>query len=78
MSDRVEYGLLTFGMDGMIIAKSAGSKQQNYIVVPHHRSDLGVMKAFQDPKGEFIISLGKDKSLVCSKLKYVKFLRLQI
>ncbi|KAE8749512.1 hypothetical protein FOCC_FOCC003778 [Frankliniella occidentalis] len=69
MSERVEYGLVTYGMDGIVIARPMGSKQQFYIVLPHHRSDLGVAKAFQDPKGEFILSLGKDKSLVCSKLK---------
>ncbi|KAK3911323.1 Cilia- and flagella-associated protein 43 [Frankliniella fusca] len=69
MSERVEYGLLTYGMDGIVIARPMGSKQQFYIVLPHHRSDLGVAKAFQDPKGEFILSLGRDKSLVCSKLK---------
>ncbi len=69
MSERVEYGLLTYGMDGIVIARPMGSKQQFYIVLPHHRLDLGVAKAFQDPKGEFIVSLGKDKSLVCSKLK---------
>lgn len=69
VSARVEYGLLTYGMDGIVIARPNGSKQQFYIVLPHHRTDLGVKKAFQDPKGEFVISLGKDKSIVCSKLK---------
>ncbi|KAJ1521273.1 hypothetical protein ONE63_002954 [Megalurothrips usitatus] len=69
MSERVEFGLLTYGMDGIVIARPSGSKQQFYIVLPHHRYDLGVMKALQDPKGEFVISLGMDRSLVCSKLK---------
>ncbi|XP_034245363.1 cilia- and flagella-associated protein 43 isoform X2 [Thrips palmi] len=69
ISGRIEYGLLTYGMDGIVIARPMGSKQQFYIVLPHHRSDFGTLKAFQDPKGEFVISLGKDKSLICSKLK---------
>lgn len=59
---------LTWGFDGLIIARSSDFYTNVGIALPHHRMDGGVKKAFLEPHEKYLISLGYDGVLVCTNL----------
>lgn len=59
---------LTWGYDGFIMARCNEFEKEIGMALPHHRYYGGVKKAYMDVSGKFIISLGRDKILVCTDL----------
>lgn len=65
--------VLTWAFDGFIVARSIDFSQNIGIVLPHHRYQGGVKKAYLDPYKKHILSLGRDNVLVCTNLVANKF-----
>ncbi|CAH1176208.1 unnamed protein product [Phaedon cochleariae] len=59
---------LTWSHDGFVIARCFNFGREVGWVITHHRYDGGVKKAYIDPLGKLIISLGRDGNLVCTNL----------
>lgn len=64
------HHILTYGYDGLIAVYTLDFVQK-YMIMPHHRADGGVAKAYVDPLGKYIISLGRNNVLTCNSLTAV-------
>lgn len=60
---------MTWGYDGFIIARDNKFKKEVGMALPNHRYLGGVKKAYIDPLGRFIVSLGRDNVVACTKLQ---------
>ncbi|KAL3280262.1 hypothetical protein HHI36_017757 [Cryptolaemus montrouzieri] len=63
-----KYHAVTWSYDGFIIARSADFQKKVGIALPHHRRNGGVKKAYIDPLGKYIVSLGYDNIVACTNL----------
>lgn len=59
----------TWGCDGCVFVRDANFDQEIAAVRVHHRYDLGVKKAYVTPYGAYVITLGYDRVLCCTKIK---------
>ncbi|RZB40350.1 WD repeat-containing protein 96 [Asbolus verrucosus] len=59
---------LTWASDGFVILRSSDFTGNVGIALPHHRMEGGVKTAYVDPYVKFILSIGRDKVLVCTNL----------
>ncbi|KAG5881166.1 hypothetical protein JTB14_024580 [Gonioctena quinquepunctata] len=59
---------LTWGFDGFVMARCDGFAREVGMSLAHHRYLGGVSKAYIDPLGKYILSLGRDDVLVCTNL----------
>ncbi|XP_050507763.1 cilia- and flagella-associated protein 43 isoform X1 [Diabrotica virgifera virgifera] len=63
---------ITWGFDGFILVRDAKFEKQIAVVVAHHRYQGGVKKAYVDALGRYVVSLGVDKILCCTKINNFK------
>ncbi|KAJ8982465.1 hypothetical protein NQ317_000423 [Molorchus minor] len=59
---------LTWGYDGFIIARDSKFEQNVGMAIAHHRYQGGVKKAYVDPLGKYIVSLGVEGTMVCTSI----------
>jgi hypothetical protein len=64
-----EHNILTYGLDGMAILHSVGTKDCIAFIIPHHRMDFGIKTAVANPLNTHIVSLGQDGSMICTYLR---------
>lgn len=67
-----KHHAVTYGYDGLVIVRNPKMTKTLATIMPHHRLDGGILQAFIDPPGRYIISLGRDLLLLCSRLKNVE------
>lgn len=60
--------LLSFGFDGLVIKHSRTTFIMKGVIMPHHRRDGGVIKAYITPLKKYIVSMGRDNNIVCTEL----------
>lgn len=62
--------IMSFAYDGLVIIHKRERHDMHIkrIVMPHHRIDGGACKAYMDPYGKHIVTLGRDGNLVCTIL----------
>lgn len=58
----------TYGMDGLIIIQSKDSMDTECVLMPHYRTEWGIRKVTVDSLMRYVISLGKNGTLVCTKI----------
>ncbi|XP_044762202.1 cilia- and flagella-associated protein 43 [Coccinella septempunctata] len=63
-----KYHAVTWSYDGFIIARTADMGKVIGHALPHHRRNGGVKKAYIDPLGKYIVSLGNDNIVACTNL----------
>ncbi|XP_045460970.1 cilia- and flagella-associated protein 43 [Harmonia axyridis] len=63
-----KYHAVTWSYDGFIIARTADMDRVIGHALPHHRRKGGVKKAYIDPLGKYIVSLGNDNIVACTNL----------
>ncbi|KAJ8921824.1 hypothetical protein NQ315_008456 [Exocentrus adspersus] len=63
-----KFYALTWGYDGFVLARDNDFEKGIGMALPHHRYLGGVKKAYIHPLGLYILSLGRDNVLVCTKL----------
>lgn len=60
--------MYTYGMDGLIIIQSKDSMDTECVLMPHYRTEWGIRKVAVDSLMRYVISLGKNGTLVCTKI----------
>ncbi|GLV41140.1 hypothetical protein CBL_04664 [Carabus blaptoides fortunei] len=60
--------LYTYGVDGLIIIQPKDSIDTEYVLMPHYRTEWGIRKMSVDSLMRYVISLGKNGTLVCTKI----------
>lgn len=65
------HHIVSYGYDGLVIIKNLDFEEK-HILMPHHRKDAGVEKAYIDPLGKYIVSLGRNNVLTCTSLTNVE------
>lgn len=63
-----QHHIITYAYDGLVIVRSTDWLQEHALIMPHHRRFMGVGKAFVDPLRKYVISLGRDNTIVCTVL----------
>lgn len=63
-----KHHAITYGYDGLVIVQNSKLTKVLATIMPHHRMDGGVLMARIVPSGRYILTLGKDMLLICSRL----------
>lgn len=67
-----KHHAVTYGYDGLVIVRNPKMTTILGTIMPHHRLDGGILQAFIDPSGRYVVSLGRDLLLLCSRIKNVE------
>lgn len=60
--------MITFGWDGLVFVKNSETLDSFAVFNSHHRFTYGVMNAVIDRTCDYVITLGKEGNLICTKL----------
>lgn len=63
-----KHHAITYAYDGLVIIRNTEFTKRIGIVMPHYRTYGGVLKAYVSPLGKYIVSLGRDNTLVGTSL----------
>ncbi|XP_031334791.1 cilia- and flagella-associated protein 43 isoform X2 [Photinus pyralis] len=63
-----QHHVVSCAYDGLVIIRTVDFKEVKAIIMPHYRNYGGVAKAYVDPLGKCVISLGRDNTLTCISL----------
>lgn len=66
-----QHHVVSFAYDGLVIVRTVSPRKLVAIVMPHYRNYAGVFKAYVDPLTKYIVSLGRDNTLVCTSLRKI-------
>ncbi|KAK4881574.1 hypothetical protein RN001_004893 [Aquatica leii] len=66
-----QHHIISFAYDGLVIIRNLDFVKQA-VIMPHYRNSGGIIKAYVDPHGKYVISLGRDNTLVCNSLTNVE------
>lgn len=54
-----------------MMIRDANSHEPTDIIMPHHRKNGGILKAYVTPNKKHVLTLGRENNLVCTSLDYV-------
>lgn len=63
-----KFYAVTWGYDGFVIARDKHFEDGVGMALPHHRYLGGTKKAYIHPLGAYILSLGRDNVVACTKV----------
>lgn len=63
-----KYQAITYAYDGLVIIRNTDFTKKIAVVMPHYRTYGGVFKACLSPLTKYVVSLGRDHTLVGTTL----------
>lgn len=63
--------MLSYGYDGLLMIRDPNTHEPVNVIMPHHRSNGGIVYALVTPNKKYVLTLGLDNNLVCNSLNYV-------